>query len=128
MDGLRAELQAAGSNQAKLKALYNKLPTLKVMDPACGCGNFLVIAYRELRLLENELIDKLFSKGGQSKGLLDIGTLSRITVDQFYGLEIDPSAAHIAQVAMWITDHQLNLITAERSMSARRRSATVSAP
>lgn len=119
MDGLRAELQAAGSNQAKLKALYDKLPTLKVMDPACGCGNFLVIAYRELRLLENDLIDKLFSKGGQSKGLLDIGTLSRITVDQFYGLEIDASAAHIAQVAMWITDHQLNLITAERFGSTR---------
>ena len=119
MDGLRAELQAAGNNQAKLKALYDKLPTLKVLDPACGCGNFLVIAYRELRLLENDLIDKLFSKGGQSKGLLDIGTLSRITVDQFYGLEIDASAAHIAQVAMWITDHQLNLITAERFGSTR---------
>lgn len=74
----------------------------------------LVIAYRELRLLENELIDKLFSKGGQSKGLLDIGTLSRITVDQFYGLEIDASAAHIAQVAGGSPDHQLNLITAER--------------
>ena len=114
MDGLRAELQAAGNNPARLQALYDKLPTLRIMDPACGCGNFLVIAYRELRLLENELIDKLFSKGGQSKGLLDIGTQSRVTVDQFYGLEIDPSAAHIAQVAMWITDHQLNLITAER--------------
>ena len=119
MDGLRAELQAAGNNPARLQALYDKLPTLRIMDPACGCGNFLVIAYRELRLLENELIDKLFSKGGQSKGLLDIGTQSRVTVDQFYGLEIDPSAAHIAQVALWITDHQLNLITADRFGSTR---------
>ena len=119
MDGLRAELAAAGSSRAKLLALYDRLPTLKIFDPACGCGNFLVIAYRELRLLENELIDKLFSKGGQSKGLLDIGTQSRVTVDQFYGLEIDPSAAHIAQVALWITDHQLNLITADRFGSTR---------
>ncbi|MDO5653458.1 MAG: N-6 DNA methylase, partial [Brachymonas sp.] len=119
MDGLRAELQAAGSNRAKLQALYDKLPTIKILDPACGCGNFLVIAYRELRLLENDLIDKLFSKGGQSKGLLDVSSLSRVTVDQFYGIEIDASAAHIAQVAMWITDHQMNLQTAARFGTTR---------
>ena len=119
MDGLRAELKAAGTSKPKLTALYDKLPTLRILDPACGCGNFLVIAYRELRLLENDLIDKLFSLGGQSRGLLDVRHLSRVTVDQFHGIEIDPSAAHIAQVAMWITDHQMNLRCAERFGTTR---------
>ncbi|MFI0546983.1 MAG: type IIL restriction-modification enzyme MmeI, partial [Brachymonas sp.] len=97
MDDLRAKLQAAGSQRPKLLALYEHLPTLNIFDPACGCGNFLVIAYRELRLLEMELIERLFfaGKGGAQKGLLDIATLSRVTVSQFYGIEIDASAAHI---------------------------------
>ena len=119
MDGLRAELAAAGSSRAKLVALYDKLPTLKIFDPACGCGNFLVIAYRELRRLEMELIARLFSKAGQSKGLLDIRTLSRVHVGQCYGIEIDESAAHIAQVALWITDHQMNLEAASRFGTTR---------
>lgn len=109
MDKLRAELQAAGTSRVKLQALYDKLPTLRIFDPACGCGNFLVISYRELRRLEMELIARLFSKGGQTMGLLDISTLSRVSVEQMYGIELDESAAHIAQVAMWITDHQMNL-------------------
>jgi type II restriction/modification system DNA methylase subunit YeeA len=91
MDGLRAELAAAGSKPRRLQALYDRLPTLRIMDPACGCGNFLVIAYRELRLLENELIDKLFSKGGQSKGLLDIGTQSRVTLTSSTGWKSTPA-------------------------------------
>lgn len=119
MDGLRAELAAAGSSRAKLVALYDKLPTLKIFDPACGCGNFLVIAYRELRRLEMELIARLFTKGGQSKGLLDVSTQSRVHVGQCYGIEIDASAAHIAQVALWITDHQMNLEAASRFGTTR---------
>ncbi len=127
MDGLRAEFKAAGRTRAKLQALYDKLPAIQVFDPACGCGNFLVIAYRELRRLEMDLIDELHKddlrrkaiKAGQKGGFFDIGELSRVRVSQFYGIEIDPSAAHIAQVAMWITDHQLNLESAQRFGTTR---------
>ena len=119
MDGLRAQLQAASSQRAKLLALYDHLPTLKIFDPACGCGNFLVIAYRELRRLEMDLIERLFFADKNGRGLLDISTLSRLTVSQFYGIEIDASAAHIAQVAMWITDHQMNLEAAARFGTTR---------
>ena len=107
MDDLRAELEAARRSKAKLQALYDKLPTLTFFDPACGCGNFLVIAYRELRRLELEIIDELFNFK-HSKGLLDISTLCRVDVGQFYGIEVDDAAAHIARVALYITDHQLN--------------------
>lgn len=128
MDELRMALEAAGNSRPKLQALYDKLPTIRVFDPACGCGNFLVIAYRELRRLEMDLIDRLFSKGGQSKGLLDISTLIRVNVEQFYGIEIDESAAHIAQVAMWITDHQLNLEAAARFGNTRPSVPLVHSP
>jgi hypothetical protein len=128
MDKLRAELQAAGTSRVKLQALYDKLPTLRIFDPACGCGNFLVISYRELRRLEMELIARLFSKGGQTMGLLDISTLSRVSVEQMYGIELDESAAHIAQVAMWITDHQMNLEAASRFGSTRPSVPLVQSP
>ena len=118
MDGLRAQLAAAGKNPAKLQTLYDQLPTLRLLDPACGCGNFLVIAYRELRLFEMELIERLYFKG-KGRGVLDVADLSRVTVNQFYGIEIDASAAHIAQVALWITDHQMNLLCAARFGTTR---------
>jgi hypothetical protein len=128
MDSLRNQLEAAGTSRPKLRALYDKLPSIRVLDPACGCGNFLVIAYRELRRMELDLIDRLFSKGGQSKGLLDISTMIRVSVEQFFGIEIDESAAHIAQVAMWITDHQLNLEAADRFGSTRPSVPLVHSP
>ncbi|CDW95888.1 Methylase [Thiomonas arsenitoxydans] len=128
MDDLRDEFAAARHSKPRLQALYDKLPTLTFFDPACGCGNFLVIAYRELRRLENEVIELLFSKGGQTRGLLDVSTLSRLRVSQFYGIEIDQSAAHIARVALWITDHQMNLETAERFGTTRPTVPLVDSP
>lgn len=118
MDSLRAEFASAKSNKNKLRLLYDKLPTLTFFDPACGCGNFLVIAFRELRRVENMVIAELFGFS-QGKGLLDVTTLCRVKVSQFYGIEIDDSAAHIAQVAMWITDHQMNLEAAAMFGSTR---------
>lgn len=119
MDDLRAKLKAAGNSRTKQLALYENLPTLRFFDPACGCGNFLVIAYRELRRLEMELIAKLFKIGKQIGGTDRIENLSRVHVGQFYGIEIDASAVHIAQVAMWITDHQMNLEAANRFGTTR---------
>ncbi|MDR2186949.1 MAG: hypothetical protein LBE62_02725 [Azonexus sp.] len=110
MDDLRAEFDKAKRNKPRLQALYDRLPEIQCFDPACGCGNFLVIAYRELRRLENEIIAQLF--GMDQRGLLDVLTLCRVRVSQFHGIEIDQAAAHIARVALWITDHQMNLESA----------------
>lgn len=126
LDGLRAEFDAVKKNKTKLQAFYNKLPTLKFFDPACGCGNFLVIAFRELRRLENEVIGALF--GDTQRGLLDVSHLCQVNVGQFYGIEIDEAAAHIARVAMWITDHQLNIEAAARFGTTRPTVPLITSP
>ena len=107
MDGLQAEFQKIRRNENKLKAFHQRLATLNFFDPACGCGNFLVIAYRELRLLELEVIEAIWGK--TLTGQIDVDTIIRCDVDQFHGIEIDGSAAQIAAVALWLTDHQMNL-------------------
>jgi hypothetical protein len=125
MDDLRAELTASKRTKASLRAIYDRLPTLTFFDPACGCGNFLVIAYRELRRIEMDVIAQLW---GETRGVLDVSTLCRVTVHQFYGIEIDEAAAHIARVALWITDHQMNLEAAQRFGTTRPTVPLVSAP
>ncbi len=122
MDDLRAELAKVKRNKKLLSDFYDKLPTLTFFDPACGCGNFLVIGFRELRQLEMDTIEAMGDIGltnASRGGLLDVSTLCRVKVNQFYGIEIDESAAHIARVAMWITDHQMNLEAAERFGTTR---------
>ena len=110
LDGLHAEFEHAkalkrGRRQA-LEALHAKLAGLTFFDPACGCGNFLVIAYRELRQLEIDILRELYSSDEQR--VLDVATLSKINVDQFYGIEIGEFPARIAEVAMWMMDHIMN--------------------
>jgi hypothetical protein len=85
-----------------------KLARLTFLDPACGCGNFLVISYRELRRLEIDVL-KAAEKLGQRWGALPIA----VDVDQFYGIEIEEFPAQVAQVAMWLTDHQMNIEASE---------------
>ncbi len=119
LDELQAELEAAKRNKDKLQALHKRLEGIRLLDPACGCGNFLVVAFQQLRLLEIELVHRLHGDATKSRGLLDMRDLLRVQVDQFYGIEIDASAAHIARVALWITDHQMNLVAAQRLGQAR---------
>lgn len=107
LDNLKAEFEKIRKDKKKLPAFQQKLAGLNFFDPACGCGNFLVIAYRELRLLEMEVIEALWGKS--LTGQLDVDTLMHCNVNQFHGIEIDPSAAQIATVALWLTDHQMNL-------------------
>lgn len=78
LDGLKEEFETVKRNKVKLQIFYNKLAKLNFFDPACGCGNFLVVAYRELRKLENEVIGALF--GDVQKGLLDVSHLCQVNV------------------------------------------------
>ena len=125
LNELRDEFSKCTTNKPRAIKLYEKLSKLKFFDPACGCGNFLIIAYRELRLLENQLIAQIY---GDQRGLLDISTMCQVTVEQFYGIEIEPHAAHIARVALWITDHQLNEATAKRFGTTRPTTPIVYSP
>lgn len=109
LDDLRAEFEKIRSNRNKLHDFHEKLAALKFLDPACGCGNFLVVAYRELRLLELEVILALHEKDLASGQSSDPRLLIKCNVDQFYGIEIEEFPAQIAQVALWLTDHQMNL-------------------
>ncbi len=106
LDDLYTEFEKAKGNRARLNELHRKIATLHFLDPACGCGNFLIISYRELRELELQILREL-NKGGQ--GFLDVREIMRVNVDQFAGIEYDEFPARIAEVAMWLIDHQMNL-------------------
>jgi hypothetical protein len=86
---------------------HKKLKNLKFLDPACGCGNFLIITYRELRLLELEILRALYKTSGLQ--VFDISSIIWLDVDQFYGIEYEEFPARIAEVAMWLIDHQMNM-------------------
>lgn len=108
LDDLKAELAAViarkTGREAALKALLHKLTQLTFFDPACGCGNFLVIAYREVRRLELEALKALY--GDQAS--FTVAGMNRVTVDQFFGIEFEEFPARIAEVAMWMMDHIAN--------------------
>lgn len=91
LDELRATLAAAKGSRARLEALWDRLAALRVLDPACGCGNFLIVAYRELRVLERELM-----------AALGVEARPRVGMHQFVGIEIDEFAAEVARVALRI--------------------------
>ncbi len=108
LDDLKAELarlraRKDTSRERVLLAFQDKLAGIKCFDPACGCGNFLVIAYRELRALETEVILDL----SENKHLFT-EQLSKVDVDQFYGIEIEEFPARIAETALWMMDHIMN--------------------
>ena len=110
LDDLREEFTRVKKNKPELRRFHQKIAKLRFLDPACGCGNFLVITYRELRLLEIEVLTGLHGDGQQQ---LDIAQLSQVDVDAFYGIEISEWPARIAEVAMWLMDHQMNIRLSE---------------
>jgi len=98
MDDLRSQLEESRGNNKKLKQLLFRLKNIKIFDPACGSGNFLIISYKELRRLEMEIFKEM--------GIL---ALSEISLSQFYGIEIDEFAKEIAILALWLSKHQMNV-------------------
>lgn len=112
LDDLRAELDRLkarrdGGRRAALLAFQERLGALEFFDPACGCGNFLVVTYRELRAMEQELLEQVYDVN--SPLLLEVEALSVVRLAQFHGIELDEFAAHIAEVAMWMTEHLANI-------------------
>lgn len=99
------------NRKSRLTELHDRLGQFTFFDPACGCGNFLILAYRELRLLELDILDALYPKdsNGYRVGLLDVEHLSKIDVDQFYGIKINEFPVRVAETAMWLVDHQMNM-------------------
>jgi N-6 DNA Methylase len=108
LDELNAEFEKIKQRKTQrinaLQEFQKKLARLTFLDPACGCGNFLVIAYRELRALELKVLHELWD--GQR--VTDIALFAQVNVDQFYGIEFEEFPARIAEVAMWMTDHIAN--------------------
>lgn len=114
LDDLETEWSAARADrstgrQNRLRSLHQKLASIRLFDPACGCGNFLVIAYRELRRLEHRLLKELL----QGQQVFDISTEIKVNVEQAHGIELLEWPARIAEVALWLVDHQMNQEAAE---------------
>jgi len=110
LDDLWAEFNKCRHNKNELRKLHLKISKLRFLDPACGCGNFLIITYREMRLLEMEIVASILE--GQT--VTDIGTFFLVDVDQFYGIEYEEFPSLIAQVALWLMDHQMNITASQR--------------
>jgi type II restriction/modification system DNA methylase subunit YeeA len=107
LDELWKEFESIKDNRNKLQDFHKKISTLKFLDPACGCGNFLVITYRELRLLEIEILRALRKSGQQ---VIDVSGIIWLDVDMMHGIEYEEFPARIAEVAMWLIDHQMNML------------------
>lgn len=104
LDELKEEFDAAFDSPRKLERLLDRIARIKVFDPACGSGNFLVIAYKELRRLEHAILQRQ-----QELGTNDVlFNESRINIENFYGIEIDDFAVEVAILSMWIAKHQMN--------------------
>ncbi|MFN7257210.1 MAG: DNA methyltransferase [Microcystis sp.] len=106
LDDLSREFEKIKGNRNKLLEFQKKIANLYFLDPACGCGNFLIITYRELRDLEILVLQEL-DKTGQL--VTDISAIIQVDVNQFAGIEYDEFAVRVAEVAMWLIDHQMNI-------------------
>ena len=114
LDELHIEFDRVKYDVKRLDAFHKKLSSLKFLDPACGCGNFIVIAYRELRRLEIEVLLKKRTTKDASMRIFGADELSKINVNQFYGIEIEEFPALVARVAMYLVDHQMNQLLSEK--------------
>ncbi len=114
MDDLRAEFERVCKRRgrgrlAALREFQAKLGGLTFFDPACGCGNFLIIAYREIRMLEIEVIRRIRdASAATGQAVLDVAWQSVVDVDRFYGIELGEFAVRIAETALWMMDHIMN--------------------
>lgn len=104
LDELYLEFEKAYENKSKLQSLLNRLTKIKIFDPACGSGNFLIIAYKKLRELEMSILKRIDVLSGQMSF-----AFSEIKLTQFYGIELDDFAHEVAILSLWLAEHQMNL-------------------
>lgn len=113
LDALEGEFQAIlAMNRGKAKALEafrQKLGSLAFLDPACGCGNFLIVSYRELRELELRVLLALKEETPAKSLWMDVQLLSAVTIEQFYGIEIEEFPVDVARVSLWLMEHVMNV-------------------
>lgn len=110
LDELKAEFDKSYDDIAKLDKLLNRISAIKVFDPACGSGNFLIIAYKELRRLEHAILERQAELRPHQMAMLG----SRINIENFYGIEIDDFAHEVAILSLWLAKHQMNLEFTEK--------------
>lgn len=103
LDELYEEFEKAQDSVKQLRELIIRVAKIKFFDPACGSGNFLIITYKEIRLLEIKILQRIIELE-QSHLLID----SVISLDQFYGIEIDDFAHEVAILSLWLAEHQMN--------------------
>ena len=114
LNNLRIKFNLNLHNLNKLDELLKETSKIKILDPACGCGNFLILTYREIRLLQIDILKQIAFLNGKYSDEYHIQqqflswTSSILNVDSMYGFEIDELAVRISQVALWLVDHQLN--------------------
>ena len=119
LNELRARLASAWNDRGQLTKLHNELGRFRILDPACGCGNFLIVAYRELRALELDLmlrrrdLEYEMKQGDFAQLSFDVSGEIKVTLDHFYGIEIEEWPARIAETALLLIDHLANLRMAD---------------
>lgn len=111
LDELKLEFDRAYDESKKLDQLLSRISNVKVFDPACGSGNFLIIAYKELRKLEHAILERQGELAGHTQRVM-FG--SRIHIENFYGIEIDDFAHEVAILSLWLAKHQMNIEFAEK--------------
>lgn len=126
LDDLKAELaeiegeKVERTRNLKLRQFQNKLASIKILDPACGSGNFLTESYLCLRKLENRVLEQILHGseviGQTSWGIEGEGSLVKVSIDQFYGIEINDFAVTVAKAALWIAESQTMIVTEEISL------------
>jgi hypothetical protein len=110
LEEFQERLTNAWDSKKQLRELRKELNKIKILDPACGCGNFLVVSYRHLRQIELELIVRLNALEGLDGAIQLDGSMGlSITLNQFYGIEIEEWPAQIARIALFLTEHQENM-------------------
>ena len=109
LDDLRNKFEKSKGNYKKLQQLYDRIGKIKFMDPACGSGNFLIVTYKQLRQLEIDILkeqNRILAEEGSGKAMM---YLPSVTLDQFYGIEIDDFACDTTRLSLWIAEHQMNI-------------------
>ena len=112
LDEIEAELVAARNSEHRLRALHERIARMRFLDPACGCGNFLIVTYKELRRIEIAVLQQLDALGklsGKGQQFADVSALSRLSVHSMFGIELEEFPARIAEVALWLIDHIMNV-------------------